>query len=152
MQLTVALPPAAAKCEQLDIEIDESTSICDVKVKVADAIDIPCHRPLQVYFGTRLLSNRCMAKDFVHLSVVLPSTEVSVTFVDRSTDLKMVIRMGNNCPFLAALTNWFHPFDEPTQLYVRNTWCNLMTTPGDIQWGRTADKIVTIVSNRGHLL
>ena len=165
MQLTAALPPAASNwlpmnvnvdvttrirdiSVVLQLDIDDSSSIRDVKVKVADAIGIPSHRQLKVYCDTKLLNNRCQAKNFPHLSVRLPGNETTVTFVDTSTNLKMSVKMDNNCPFAAALSNWFHLFEGSIKLYANQTPCNLMTTPKDIG----ADKVVKIVSERRRIL
>ena len=152
MKLTLELPPDAAKCELLEVDVDAATTIRDIKMLIANYLDISCYRLFKVYNGNKLLGNRCLVKGLFHLSVKLPSAEVTLTFVDPFTELKMSIRMGNKCPMAAALSNWFPLFDEPMELYVRETRCNVMATPNDINWSKAAEKIVTICSHRGHLL
>ena len=62
MQLTLELPPDAAKCEVLEVDVDATTIIRDIKMLIANYLNISSHRLLKVYNSNKLHGNRFVVK------------------------------------------------------------------------------------------
>ena len=69
MQLPLELPPITAKYELLKADVVATKTICDIKMSIANYLDISSHRLLKVYNDNELLGIRCVVKGLFHLSV-----------------------------------------------------------------------------------